>query len=61
MKKTIIASFFGLIMSLLPILKGESLSRILITFLATSLTMLFCLYIYGENKNKKRSNKVYPK
>jgi nucleoside recognition membrane protein YjiH len=54
MKKTIIASFFGLIMSLLPILKGESLSRILITFLATSLTMLFCLYIYGENKNKKR-------
>ncbi|SEK49885.1 hypothetical protein SAMN04488700_1643 [Carnobacterium iners] len=54
MKKTTTASFFGLIMSILPILKGESLSRILITFIAASLTMLFCLYIYEDDKSKKK-------
>lgn len=56
MKKTTTASFFGLIMSILPILKGESLSRILITFTMSSLTMLFCLYIYEDDKSKKRGN-----
>ncbi|MGX7395202.1 hypothetical protein [Carnobacterium mobile] len=56
MKIWIEALIFGLIMSLFQILRGKGINEVFFTFVGSFLGAFIYLYIYRDNKNRKKEN-----